>query len=411
MSASKWTILRNKIFLYVCIFFLLYPKVIDYQTNIISRVFHFFYGYIPYFILPILIVYLWNCNKYAQRLYLSALAFQFMFLVANIYNQASRSAILIWYKNTAWILFTLVFLCSALLYYSERTLIVIRKFCNILSITNLIVMIIFPEGIAKIEMINTEWNVTTWTDSVGLIDVDNRISLFLLLTFFVNALWQFYKYKKIKYWRYFFIPILTIILAWSGTGVLGVFWATLFLLFSRKKYISKLVNRYWIFLVYAIVFVMFVVFQRFEMFKFIIVDILHKNMSISNRTTIWSYYIALIAKNIILGYGTTNEGGLMNWNGTVWYAHNQILDIFVQGGVLAFVAFCIMVMISKKHIDKSNTETIKGIFNTMLFAYLIIGIAEHFLVLFNMCFFVFLGIGYMMKSLFYNNSKGENICL
>lgn len=394
MKISRCLLLKNKFFFFFFMLLMLYPKFIDYSSGSIYWSLRTFIRNIPYVILPLLILFFWNCNRHAYKFYLGLTLFHFAFLISDIYNDASISAILIWYKNFVWALFVAVYICSLLSYYPEKTLFYLKRFCNVVCIINLILMVLFPDGIAKIEMFSMEWKVVSWTDSVNFIDVDNRLSLFILLTIFLNYIWKYYKYGKILTWKYLIIPIITMLLGWSGTGLIAVFWVLSYLMFSRRKYIAKIVSGYWIFLAYGVIFILFVVLQNFQIFEFVIVNILNKTMDISNRTMIWAYYIGLIFQHPFVGYGTEELGALMNMNGTVWYAHNQILDIITQGGVLAFAMFVVWIIFSKHHIDKCSSTIFKGIFNAVLLGYLIIGIAEHFLVSFNLCFYVFVSVGY-----------------
>lgn len=405
MVISKRKILTSKLCLWLIFMMIFYPKAVDYSHSLIASLFHLVYLNLPYVALPILIAFFWNCNKTAGRLYIGILLFQITFLVSDFINGADRSTVLIWYKNCMWTMFSAVVICSGLYYDRYKLLFTLRQFCNITCMINLILMILFPNGVTTIEMINTEWKVVSWTDAVNFIDADNRLSLFLLVTIFVNALWQYNKNDKISKWFYFFIPLVTILLAWSGTGILAIVWIFVYMVFSDKKYIAKLVSGYWIFAAYAIVFLLFVVFQRFEIFEFFIVNILHKQMNLSNRTTIWAYYIGQIIQKPFFGFGTADGSALFNMNGTVWYAHNQILDILAQGGTASLSVFLFTMIAVKKRVDKNSNHRYKGIFNAVLLAFLIVGIAEHFLVRFNMCFYAFLAVSYSMNSLNSNNMR------
>ena len=396
---TKRKLLTSRIWLWCFFLLIFYPKAIDYSHSPAVAFIRSAYLALPYVFLPILIIFFWNCNKTARKLYYGVLLFQTTFLVSNLINGVDRSAILIWYKNCAWIMFSVIVICSGLHYNPYRFLSTLRDFCNTICILNLLLMILFPNGIATIEMINTKWNVVSWTDSVAFIDVDNRLSLFFLVTIFVNAICQYYKYKKISKWFCLIVPLVSILLAWSGTGVLAIAWLYIYMMFATKKYMAKILSSYWIFAAYVVVFLAFVIFQKFGVFEFIIVNVLHKQMNLSNRTTIWAYYLVQIIQQPFFGFGTADGGALFNWDGTVWYAHNQVLDILVQGGIVSLCVFLFLVIFVKKHVDRRNSNYNKGMFNAVLLAFLIVGIAEHFLVRFNMCFYAFLAIAYSMNDL------------
>ena len=128
------------------------------------------------------------------------------------------------------------------------------------------------------------------------------------------------------------------------------------MMFATKKYMAKILSSYWIFAAYVVVFLAFVIFQKFGVFEFIIVNVLHKQMNLSNRTTIWAYYLVQIIQQPFFGFGTADGGALFNWDGTVWYAHNQVLDILVQGGIVSLCVFLFLVIFVKKHVDRRNSN-------------------------------------------------------
>jgi len=407
MILSRKRILNSCIFLVAMVCIFLYPKFFDYARSDVYASIRLIFRYLPYTLFPAIIILCWNGNKEAHKLYYLVIAFRASFLFSDMINGIDQVTFSLWIRCTMWILVAVVLFCTAIHYNPLRTLKLTRAICNIMLVVNIICEFLFPRGLARIEMLNYEYNVISWSDNVGFIDVGNRLSLFIILTFFVNMLYQYKVRGKIE--NYFFVVLIGVntLLAQSASGFCALIVLLLYLFFAQVKSFNKLINGYWIFGVYALVSSIFVVFQRFGIMQFFITNILGRSMNLSNRTTIWAYYISEIIRRPIVGYGTMESGGLFRWNGQTWYAHNQILDILIQGGIVALIVVIVLIVLVKRH-NRKNEVIVSGLFSICLLAYLVVGMAEHFLVNLNVCFYIFLAIAYSSNKIFEKTSISEN---
>ena len=127
------------------------------------------------------------------------------------------------------------------------------------------------------------------------------------------------------------------------------------LVYYNRNFIYKLGQWFNIKLVYLIILVfnlVVVVFQNLSVIpgaKFILVDIMHKDITLSGRTSIWAMTVKRIAERPIWGYGasfTDLNNSSDFW--THWLAvngpHNQFLAICLAGGfitLLSYIFLCI----------------------------------------------------------------------
>lgn len=100
-------------------------------------------------------------------------------------------------------------------------------------------------------------------------------------------------------------------------------------------------------------------------------DILMKvipGLTFSGRNIIWQESLGYISKKPLLGYGV--DGILIKPFWTEWtgggfnYAHNQIIQNLLDGGIILFIAFVFMLLIFVSGIDKIKTKKYKILANT-----------------------------------------------
>jgi O-antigen ligase len=142
----------------------------------------------------------------------------------------------------------------------------------------------------------------------------------------------------------------------SGTGIIVAASAVLFLIISQKLKVRKFVFMGIILAVYA-VFIFFPddFFITEYWLKF--TDYLGKDVSLTSRTLIWKEAEALVLDNWLFGAGRgveiTYMGSLGEWQMT-HEAHNFVLEILMEGGVVALALFGALFFKAIKGLNMSN---------------------------------------------------------
>lgn len=137
-----------------------------------------------------------------------------------------------------------------------------------------------------------------------------------------------------------------------------------------------------IYLIYAIGFVLIVVYNiqyKLPFFSYLLEDVMHKDLSFDNRTTIWASTIVAFLKQPLFGYGVTGGGGVLvefKYRVATLSAHNQILNTLYEGGIVSFVFFMIMFGVVADNIKKCFSLKLNRLYSCFLIGYLMIMFTE-----------------------------------
>ena len=151
-----------------------------------------------------------------------------------------------------------------------------------------------------------------------------------------------------------------IVISWSALSVVAISCVILCLVvfFKLKKIkILKYFSFTMLFVSYVAVNVLVVFFHITENVPFIasfIENVLGKSSTLTGRMDIWNLGIDLLVQKPIIGYGL---GQFIEYRGYTWYGHNQFIELFLEGGIVAVILFIIiMILISRKikRITKTN---------------------------------------------------------
>lgn len=201
-----------------------------------------------------------------------------------------------------------------------------------LSVINLLAIIIFPDGIAKDDYYGNIFYV---------IGIRNGLPPVLIPLLIYGFLYSSMIGKKITGAMLFFTVVVSasIFITWSATGVAGLFMFLFFAFFIYRKNIAGVFNSLSLSVLYLALYLGIIVFRLQSAFAFIIEDLLHKNITFTGRTDIWDIAIMLIKRSPVLGYGVYEGHGLIFTRGHFYYAHNAVLEVLLQGGVISLIFY------------------------------------------------------------------------
>lgn len=184
---------------------------------------------------------------------------------------------------------------------------------------------------------------------------NTSVKLYVLCIGF-NVLNNYFKYEKIKFP---FISLMNLLI-FSMVRDLGggkVCFLIMLVTIIYFLYIKKENNRILrnIVIINIVLFFLLVIFNNIEIFKFFIVNVLHRNLSLTDRTIIWDITINEIVKKPILGHGFINglefQSLLPHIIGV--NAHNTYLMIIFVGGSLLMTSFLWIVYMAIKEFDNN----------------------------------------------------------
>ena len=194
----------------------------------------------------------------------------------------------------------------------------------ILTIGNTISFILFPQGLAQTEYLQTP---------IHLLGIDNRFAFTYIPGLCIIGIYDLLKNKKIKKINiiYFIITFGTLLYYWSAGALLA---ESLFVVYYICIYkINMTVSPKLYIFVAIISFILLVFFRIQNLFAFLIVDVLHKDLTLSDRTLIWDKVIGIIQQNKWLGIGIRKSDEMINLI-SAYHSHCDFLNIFLQSGCL-----------------------------------------------------------------------------
>ena len=188
----------------------------------------------------------------------------------------------------------------------------------------------------------------------------NTLGIFLIPGMFLLILNSLEKNGKVGKFTLFFaaFSLITVFIGSSGTGIVVSFCALLFLLLAIKFKPPKVIYLGVIFTIYAL-FLLFSedFFLTDYWLKF--TDLLGKDSTLTARTTIWNIAEGLIKDNWLFGAGRGVEISYVNTWGerqTIYEAHNFILEILMEGGIVALLLFGTLFFKAVKNLDVDDAK-------------------------------------------------------
>lgn len=269
-------------------------------------------------------------------------------------------------------------------------------YLSFLMAINIIGDFLFTNGIARMSMYSDE-GYLTWSDSVGFLDADNRVSLFAFLYYYVaNMYGKLQKHNRAIFLSYILI-ISNIIMSRSGSAIIALIILLMYQLIVRSPRLRSVLLS-WKGLLLAGIFIGFFVSGKFEGILIILGKIFNKGVTLSGRTVIWGEAIKKIIKSPILGYGTLEGGAFFKIGTYTWYAHDQYLDLWLQGGIISLVAFFVIVNFLNVKLRLNKGRDNYYCFVSTIVAFLTIGIVEHFILRNYYQFWIFICISFALRN-------------
>ena len=106
------------------------------------------------------------------------------------------------------------------------------------------------------------------------------------------------------------------------------------------------------------------------------VNYLHKDVTLSARTIVWSIAINLFKKNFIVGIGIQSADYLKSILYGVSHPHNLFLSILLTSGIIGFIIYMIIFFMINKNTRNIQNKRVKFIINTSIFVLLFMGLAD-----------------------------------
>lgn len=268
--------------------------------------------------------------------------------------------------------------------YGKNALKNIWRFLLIILSANTASIVLFPNGLYQIDYVWNEWGAKDVMRQWILGNKNSQTIWYLLLMILTYILFSDAHISRNKLKNRIVllytiaISAITMLLVASSTGIVAitVLAVGMILSFFRKSPIDFEWNPKWILVGYIIISIV-IIGGNATFLKPIIEDLFGKDLTFSNRTTVWLRALLLFIQKPIFGWGVLGDDGMRNALGSLSYtsAHNQFLNTMLQGGTILFLILIAMVFIIFDKLSKCEDKKDKlvgsvgmiGVLVTMLF--------------------------------------------
>lgn len=336
---KKITISKSGLTLFIMIFFSLKIGSISYISNYLNLIWHTGAILTIIFGMGILLK-----KRKIQQIDLIVIIFYLVLAGATILN---RGSIAEYIKEIVSFLALYITLSIGVSNNSGKYIKIMNKYLLIYTLINTLSAIIFyPNSMFRDN-----------NNPIFFLGGDNtsiRLYLASILFYFLN---NYIETGKVK------IPVLPLLnlfvfsmLRDIGGGKVSFLLVTMGFVYLRfaKKMPQKIIK--YIMIINIVLFLMLVVFNKMSIFSFIIVNVLNRNLTLTDRTVIWEVTINQIIRKPIFGYGFIDGlkfqqllPGITGIN-----AHNTYLMILFNGGVIALSLFIYIFILASKRFDSKK---------------------------------------------------------
>ena len=155
---------------------------------------------------------------------------------------------------------------------------------------------------------------------------------------------------------------------WCATNIVAVFVFFITLLISKFTKIANIITYIG---TYLVSFIGIVLFNAQYLFSFLIVDVLHKSLTLSLREYLWRDFKIEIVKKPIFGHGYHNQNLYSPEQHKYLHAHNHILQELYCGGVVMYLIYIWFVILPAKKLWENRDNEVSKVLSSTLLAILI----------------------------------------
>ncbi len=227
---------------------------------------------------------------------------------------------------------------------------------------------------------------------------DNASVHTIVLGLVVVMISSHYFHKKLTPFALIMIGIgaLSYYLVWAASCLVSVSLLVFYVIFVYKRQFFKKFLNFKVLFGFAILFFLVIVILRWQdIFSWFIVDVLHRDLTLTGRTYIWDRCMTQIGNHPILGLGVQAEAVRLSTLG-IYHAHSGLLNVLLEGGIIGFVAFLNIFRVATKSLTtkENKVNEFSAICTFALFIYFISTLVDVivdsylFYILLNICYFI-----------------------
>lgn len=309
-------------------------------------------------------------KKYKPKSFEVILLIYYFFLTAiSVFNHTEASGM---HQITSYgkILIFLGVIDTMLEKRGEMVLVIISRVLGIYVLLDFLALLFFPNGLIQEARVFDMWS--TAYDPIWVFGRKNNRIFYYMIEILLNG-WRYTVrrnlHNKILSYVTVFVSLTAIVLEKSSTSLIViVFVSVSMLIFLSKKERNLHINIKSFLFAYLLVAVAIVEGQT-GLFQNIVVGIFKKTMTFSGRTIIWQQVLLLISQKPLFGWGDMGADAMSKLLGNVFFtsAHNQWLNLLLQGGIVLFSTCSILYISVFKKIEQQKDLRIQLLLTIIMF--------------------------------------------
>ena len=208
----------------------------------------------------------------------------------------------------------------------------------------------------------------------GALGYDNGFTIYLLAAFFWGILYQHITGNKFRALLLIFAVHATAFYTWIGTGIIALL--VVDFLIIAYYFIGFRITLLKTYMIYVIAEIAIVLVQVQTWFSFIIVDLLHKDITFTGRTAIWDHALKLIPKKLIYGYGVMTQEKEVLLLGDI-YSHNGLVEQVLVGGLGYWILFLLLIFIVSTEVEMCEQNSLVPCMIFIMASFFVAAITEN----------------------------------
>lgn len=221
-------------------------------------------------------------------------------------------------------------------------------------------------------------NVGAWQEESFIAGIENMSSFPLLMGAFFAVLDAYLNEKRIKAIIYLFIFLASTYIMWTAAAVVCAAVLLLWLIPPIRNVADKVSLKIWAliaFTLFAVLMWCWKPIMNWEPVRFIMEDVLKKDVTLTGRLDIWNGVLQMFYKKPIFGHGLLDNAQNLyfdtGYNHYMVHAHSAFLQTLYEGGVLTLLAVLAVLVYTSSKIKNIGNRRLTGIFSFFIFLFLI----------------------------------------
>lgn len=256
-------------------------------------------------------------------------------------------------------------------------------------LADFVTQIAYPNGMYRDSMYSLNWFLGYKTSRLA----------FSLPLCVLSSISDMYTRKRLTWrsWICYILAIVTLLYsqATAASVTISILSVLIVLICINRKGVfterlwEKLLNLKIVLIFYAVLSIMVVYIQNSPQIQYVLVNVLHKDPTLTTRTYIWNLCISSLQKHPFTGLGYLNSLNYQNLTNNMYAtsAHNMSLSILISGGLIGLMIYIAIIIVAWKSFN-NDASVEKKISSIAVIALLIIGMTSSSIV-FSVCAFIF----------------------